>query len=205
MPRKKVEQPQLDVSGVSIKDLDTLTFDDISRLSTDNLKILASRMVSATNKRIRRLEKANLAKYSSAYKNIKAKGKRFSVKGKKRGRLVNMIKEMRNFLKAQSGSVQGQKALNKKVNKMIGAKKPLSSGKLKSFWKNYRKFEESNFALLQSYGDSDSVIREIQKYRDEGYSWRESLTRVKEKLEKAYEERELEESEYENEGDFLPI
>ncbi len=83
----------------------------------------ARRLVSMTNKRLRRLEQQNLIN-SPAYKKwVEDGGQKFSVKGKSMEEVKQEIARMNDFLKKQTSTVRGAKQYFKNVAKEVGIKK----------------------------------------------------------------------------------
>ena len=112
------------VSGKSIKDLIDLDIDTINRMSRSDLSKVVSRLVSASNKRIRRAKASGVDELSPAYAKER---KMFSVKGKNVGQLKNEYKKLKNFLTLETSSQRktttskGFRQVQKKVDKRIGA------------------------------------------------------------------------------------
>jgi len=82
----------------------------------------ARRLVSMANKRLKRLEEANLIN-SPAYKKWIEDGKqKFSVKGKSTEEVKQEIARMEKFLKMETSTVKGAKEYFKNVAKEVGIK-----------------------------------------------------------------------------------
>ena len=92
MAYKKLK-PTFDVTGMSIKDISNLGYENIKSLGEKDLARITSRLVSASNKRIRRFEKAGLTspaimklgtdfKFSVKFDDIKS--------SERRGKLLNL-------------------------------------------------------------------------------------------------------------------
>ena len=94
-----------DVTGMSIKDILKMPIQQINSMNRADLSAVASRLVSASNKRIRRLEASPNGKMSPSYLSYKKRGKPFSVKGKDVNQLRNEMKQMKKFLSQKTSSV----------------------------------------------------------------------------------------------------
>lgn len=196
MARKKNNQPLIDVTGLTINDIINIDYNDINRMSKENIKRIGNRLVSATNKRIRRLEASNVVDYSRAYQQISKRGGQFSIKGKDRNQTLETIGEMLHFLRGKTSSVQGAKKFRKDTLERLGVtQKDIKSGKFneREFWQTYRKLVDEtggDDAMKNVYG-SDVVQL---KLRDEMLSKRhknqdEVFNKMRELLEDAYKPR----------------
>ena len=110
MPRKTIQVP---------------TPDEIAQMTTADLRKLVTRLNSAANKRLKRLEKAGLKKESWAYQAIKSSlfNDKFSVKGAKtRKQLLNRLKGVSTFLGYTTSTVSGQRAEMKRIYDLFGGR-----------------------------------------------------------------------------------
>lgn len=114
---------KFDVSGKSIKELITLDWEDVSKLSRKELADVTSRLVSASNKRIRRLEKQELENapaLKSLRKDVHMNERGYlTIKGKKHGEIEHIYKKAREFLNRKTSSVKGYKNVIKKARKQL--------------------------------------------------------------------------------------
>lgn len=186
----KKKQPRLDVSGLTVQDILEMDYATINKLSTQNLKALSQRLISASNKRLKRIEKSNLTDFSKPYKQVKTKGKghRFSNRGKNRQQTLKQFQKMKQFLNRQTGSVSGIRKTQRDFNRRMGTQ--VAKSNLKKFWQIYRQFEESNLYITKSkQGNSLSVqeflAMEIRHDKNED-SLLEKLNRFAEEM---YEEQ----------------
>lgn len=160
----------MNVKGLSIKDITTMSWDDINKLNTKEMKQLTSRLVSASNKRIRALEKTKMGKLSYAYQMIEERGRKFSVKGKNLSQLKSEFSDATRFLNAKTSTVKGWKKVRTQMEERISDatnKESLNwgTGTWKKYWKVYRKFEEKYGGTFKK-GDSDRM----QKFITEVFS-----------------------------------
>lgn len=151
-----MKKPQtISVKGLSIDEIMNM---DLSSMGEKDLKTIANRLVSASNKRVRRLESSNIGKESPALMDISKRGGKFSVKGKSFNQIRNEVANMRNFLSKKTSSVSGFKKVRKQVEKRIGGK--MTNEQSSDFWSNYRKLEELQGGLFKEL-DSTTIQREL--------------------------------------------
>lgn len=109
---KKYKNPSA-VSGKSVEEILDLSLDDFNQLTEKTLRQLTTRLVSAGNKRIKRLEKSNI--YSPSYEAIKDSGGKFSVKGKSLNELKSEFIRLKNFFGQKTSTVTGAKEVRNTV------------------------------------------------------------------------------------------
>lgn len=114
----------MDVKGLSIKDIMNMDWSDVSKLTRKELASVTSRLVSASNKRLRRLEQSDYIGESPAYRSVKERtGEvRFSVKGKKHGQIERTFKEAKHFLSLKTSTISGYNKVLKNVRETIKTK-----------------------------------------------------------------------------------
>ena len=119
MAKKTKKTKRYNVGGLSVQQIMDIDIDIFNRLSVQELKDITSRLVSAGNKRIRRLEKKNIS--SPAYRSL-GTDNRFSVKlpkGMSESQKVNALRQefarARNFLSAKTSTIKGYNALQKEI------------------------------------------------------------------------------------------
>lgn len=107
------------IKGLKIQDIMQLSQGQLNRLSDSDLRKVASREVSAANKRIRRLQAKGLEE-SYAYRQIE--GKQFSIKGLSREEVISAISEMSHFLTLKTSKAGEVEKAIKKIEKTTGYK-----------------------------------------------------------------------------------
>lgn len=165
----------MNLKGLSIKDILTLDRTELLKLSRSDLAKLTSRLVSAANKRVRRLKANPLSKYSPALKRA-MEGGRFSVSKKDVNRLRTEFGRVSRFLSSRTSTFKGFQKEKKRVQKLTGFKpqKGLSKRQQamseeefnKQFWSTYRKAMELRPQLSMESGASKqllSIIRGVDK------------------------------------------
>lgn len=171
MARKKLP-PRYDVSGKSIQDLIETDFNVYNRMNVRDLKAVASRLVSATNKRIRRLEKSGLSELSPALQHLYDKGVRnFSITNlKDENEVRHTLSAMIKFLKLETSSITSFNRLRKKTYKRLGIKfGSWTIEEEKEFWRNYRKLQEDlggESNVKKSYDSHNLQFTFAKKYEE---------------------------------------
>lgn len=184
----------MNVNGLKISDIIDMSWDDIGKLSTQDLKQLTSRLVSASNKRIRRLEKTRLGTSSYAYQTVEERGRKFSVRGMNRNQTLMEFGKARHFLQSKTSTVKGWKdvleSTEERITKTLDTKDLKWSDKTWSkFWKVYRRFEENHSGTFKK-GDStrfQQFITEIMQDSDKRRSADHFTQKIEEEYAKYYE------------------
>lgn len=119
MATYKPKPKSIDVSGMSVSDIMGIDIDTFNKLGEKDLRAITSRLVSAGNKRIRRLEKNNVN--SPAYQSL-GSDKRFSTKlpsGTSKQQRVNKLKQeyarARSFLTSKTSTMKGYKEYQENI------------------------------------------------------------------------------------------
>lgn len=118
---KIVNLTRVDLTGVSIDQLVHLPASQIKGYDRDNLARIITKLDSAANKRLVRLEKAGYS--TPAMRAAKVdNGQRFSVKGKNLKQLRAQYIQVSNFLKSETSTKKGYKSFMKKMKKSFADK-----------------------------------------------------------------------------------
>lgn len=181
----------MNVKGLKITDIMDMDWDTLNRLSGKELKQLTSRLVSASNKRIKRLEQTKLGKSSFAYQTVEERGRKFSVRGKTTQQLKQEFKLTSNFLRMKTSTVKGWEKYRKSVEMRTasatdGESVDWSGRTWSKYWKVYRRFEEEHRGEFKK-GDSDRIqrmLREIMESNDK----RKSADSFQRMIEDEYDE-----------------
>jgi hypothetical protein len=139
----------IDIDSLSVKDIMEMDPNDLYTLPEPQLRKVATKLVSASNKRLKRLEKASLGKYSPAYINATENRTKFSVKHisrKQYGKLEQEVADMKTFLSSKTSSVRGWKKLERETYARLGGNVPKNMRR--KFWRMYRKYAESHAGLI---------------------------------------------------------
>lgn len=163
----------MNLKGLTIQDIMNLSWEQINTMGDVELKQITSRLVSASNKRIRRLEKSTRGKSSFAYQTVEDRGRMFSVRGKNTNQVRQEFKLAKNFLNMKTSTVTGWKKYRKETEDRLvsatdGESLNWKDGTWKKFWKVYRRFEEVHGGTYKK-GDSDRIqkmLTEIMNSND---------------------------------------
>lgn len=157
MAKKKID---FDVTGLSWQDVVASDPIHMKNLSLKSLARATSRLVSAYNKRARRLEASGYAEASPAYRGLVEEGKtRLSVKGKNWSELMQTYADAKRLLtERKTFSVGGTKSLLNETTKRIGHEFA-DKDEAKRYWEAIDKLKEKDIG-----GDkrtSTDVQREV--------------------------------------------
>ena len=172
----------IEVTGLTVEDILNL---DVNTLGEKDLRAVATRLVSASNKRIRRLAKASGGKFSPAYTRIENMGRMFSVKGKDISGLRAEMAQMRSFMKLKTSTVKGWKKVQKYISQRFGGR--LSDTQMNTFWTVYRKLEESMGGVIGSVFDSDKIQSMLYDEMSSGGSEDDIIERMIQKMDQEYD------------------
>lgn len=148
----------------AILDLDLKTLKGMSRR---DLASNISKLASAGNKRIRRLEKSGVP--SPALDYVQRHGGDFSVKGKTKEQLIIEFNRVSDFLTAKTSTVRGAKTWKKNVAKSV-FKKTAGEYKTKAeetraFKEFEKKFEKREKEFWDLYGRLKNEYHITDKYK----------------------------------------
>lgn len=160
----KKRKPTIKVSGLGIEDILNKDYEAIVKMGEADLKRITNRLVSASNKRIRRLEERGLESLSRPLQD-KQPNFRFSTKGKDRNQVLQTFSEAKSFLNSASSSVRGINRISKDVYDKWGIdlEDEESSIDYAEAWKMYREFAERNPSLVAKHRDSTRWVNMIMK------------------------------------------
>ena len=155
MAKKKKSIRTIDVTGLSINDITGIDLDTFNRMKEKDLRAITSRLVSASNKRIRALEKKGIS--SPAYQSL-GTDTRFSTKlpkGTSKEQRVNLLRQefsrARNFLASKTSTISGYKSYVKGIKEDIESSigKSIKDVDLSKAFERLHKLQESG--VLPSY------------------------------------------------------
>lgn len=197
----------MNVKGLKISDIVSMDWEQLNKLSTSDLKSLTNRLVSASNKRIRRLEKTERGKSSFAYQSVEERGRKFSTRGKNVNQLKQEFKLAKQFLGYKTSTVKGWKEYRTKVEQRTGYATEgesvnWSERTWSKYWKVYRRFEETHGGTYKK-GDSDRIqqmLTEIMKSSDK----RKSADSFQKMIEDEYQDM-YESEEYDDIDDYFDL
>lgn len=143
MSKKRNNKVEFDVTGLSWQDVIKADPMHIKGISQKSLARATSRLVSAYNKRAKRLEQSGLAMKSPSYRGLVNEGKtRLSVKGKSYNELMSVYADAKRLLtERKTFSIAGTRNLIKDTEERIGFKFK-NEGDSTKFWEAMDKLKE---------------------------------------------------------------
>lgn len=151
-----------------ISDILDLPLSKIMSMSRRDLAKTVSKLASAGNKRIVRLQKQNITTPASEY--ILTHGGKFSVAGKNVAELREEFQRVKGFLESKTATVRGYKKWSSEMSKTLFKNTginydALSEDEKRIFWKAYSKLEELDYANVHDkrYRTSVNEIYEAVK------------------------------------------
>ena len=120
----------------------------------------ASKVFSAANKRIKRIQEAGVL--SPAVEGIMDKGGKFSAKGKDRNELLHEYARAVSFMNLKTSSLSGARTYEQNLEKRVGK---ITPNKRKLLFDVFRRLEETNLVSAQTYG-SDRLVQRISQEID---------------------------------------
>lgn len=151
------KQPSV-VSGMSIDDIMNIDYDMFNQLSHADLKKVTSRLISAANKRIKRMEKSGMT--TPAMRAVQ-RGGTLSVKNKNLNQVRSEYIRARQFLGYETSSFKGWNAVVKDtINSLKNIGVIIDAEHFNELWQLYEKMKE----LDPRVGDRQhkyNVLREL--------------------------------------------
>lgn len=172
----------IEVAGLTVENILNL---DVNTLGEKDLRAVATRLVSAANKRVRRLAKTTGGKFSPAYARIEKQGRMFSVKGKDISGLRAEMAQMRSFMRLKTSTVTGWKKVRKYMSEKFGGR--ISDAQMSEFWRLYRKLEESMGGVIGSVFDSDKIQSMLYDEMSSGSSEDDIIENMIQKMDEEYD------------------
>ena len=181
----------MNIKGLKISDIMNISWEKLNSLNLEDMRQLTGRLVSASNKRIRRLSAAKRGASSFAYQYIEERGKTFSTRGKDINQLRTEFKTAKQFLSMKTSTIKGWNKYRKEMEQRTGyitddESKEWSDSTWKKYWKVYRRFSETHGGTYKK-GDSDriqQILMEIMNSNDK----RKSADSFQKMIEEEYTE-----------------
>lgn len=152
----------ISVSGLKVKDILKMTPNDFRNVSTANVKEITSRLVSAMNKRIKRLGASDIGRLSPTYRAYESRGK-YSVRNLTRESTIQVFQNLKeSFGKATSLTEWKKERIQTLEQLDLGFLKEDTNTE-KKFWDLYRSLEESDKRIPNIKGMSGEVINIMKK------------------------------------------
>lgn len=185
----------MNVKGLKISDIMNMDWDTLNKLNKEDLKSITSRLVSASNKRIKRLAQTPRGKSSFAYQSVEERGRKFSVRGMDTNQLKNEFSRAKRFLNMKTSTVRGWKEYRSQMETRThgatsGESVNWSERTWSKYWKVYRRFSETHGGTYKK-GDSDRIqqmLTEIMESNDKRRSADTFQRMIEDEYESMYEE-----------------
>lgn len=190
----KKQKTTLNVKGLSIDDIMNKDWNDLAKLNLTDLKALTQRLVSASNKRLKRLESSNVGDYSTALQRRKKSVGRFSTKGKNINELRSEFRKAKNFLQSKTSTIVGtRKTINTISKKITGSglgevKGFKSERTYKRFWNLYHQLEQTQSGLIGIVGGSTEVQKIVYDAMKHNRSNVGAIQEINQRLDELYED-----------------
>lgn len=201
----------INITGWKISDITDPNKIDINKLSRNDLSKVVGRLVSASNKRLRNLERTPIGRLSPSYRSrmginrYKHKGRSygyFSTKGKTTNQLRQLYGETRGFLALETSTVKGWENVRNEITAGLGI--DLSTKrKSNKFWKTYRQLAEMNNVYgketpskLNSEQIQQMLAEQFTKRGGFNQSADDVISTMNQKINELYEQQEANESKY---------
>lgn len=190
----KKQKTTINVKGLSIDDIMNKDWNDLAKLNLADLKALTQRLVSASNKRLKRLESSNVGDYSSALQGRKKSDGRFSTKGKNINELRSEFRKAKSFLKSKTSTITGtRKVINTMSKKITGSGLDKVGGfkserTYKRFWNLYHDLEQTQSGLIGIVGGSAEVQKIVYDAMKNNRSNAGAIQEINQRLDELYED-----------------
>lgn len=190
----KKQKTTLNVKGLSIDDIMNKDWNDLAKLNLADLKALTQRLVSASNKRLKRLESSNVGDYSGALQRRKKSNGRFSTKGKNINELRSEFRKAKNFLQSKTSTIAGTRKTINTISKKItgsglGEVKGFKSARTyKRFWNIYHQLEQTQSGLISITVGSAEAQKIVYDAMKKNRSNTGAIQEVNNRLDELYED-----------------
>lgn len=190
----------MNVTGKSVSELLEMNPD---KLSAADLRQVVSRIASAGNKRLKRLDKAGVR--SRAAEVVMSSGGKFSVKGKSEDELRVEFMREKNFFERKTSSLRGIKQIQKETLKTLESRgvTNIDEDEIGETFALYDRLKEIDPGITVNnlkYG----VINAISELPDD-LDFEEKILAMQEQLEDLYEEQEDLYEDFSDIADFFDI
>ena len=190
-----INKTKVNLTGKSVNDLVHLSATQIKGYDRQNLARIVTKLNSAANKRLVRLEKAGYSTPAMRAAKIE-KGQRFSVAGKNLKQLRAEYIRVSNFLKSETSTKKGYKDVLKKIQKAFSDRGVKIGGKgdidtqdfIQKETKIYDWLKERN-PIIEESGYKYEAMKMISEYVSQGNLSESAIKRRMAKwIKKTYEE-----------------
>lgn len=158
---------------MNISDINYTTRQLLSMTRSEMAKVV-SKLASTANKRLKRIEKAGLKEYSSAYRYIQSSGGKFSVKGKSKEELILEYKRVKGYLSPErrTSTLAGTRKVKEENEQKVADRLGVTfknEKESKDFWRAYNKYADTHRSDVYNQG-SNTIQRLIAQRVEQGKS-----------------------------------
>lgn len=143
------------VKGLSTKDILKM---DVYKLNKTSLRQVTNRLISARNKRLRRLynEAPSSPSLRPHIKGVNKLLEQFSLKGAKtRNDVESVLKDVKQFMEAKTSTIKGFKAFEKEVTDRLGEFE--DDEEANEFWNLYKDWMKKHPNIASRYQDTNML------------------------------------------------
>lgn len=200
MPKAKptqYKQPSL-VSGLSVNEIINMDIATFNSYNLKDMQKIVGRLVSAGNKRVRRMEQAGLK--STPVTKLMESGGMLSTKGKNLNQLRSEFMRAKNFLEDSRSSVAGQRKFRKEVIDKLAKDHnvKISVSQFDNFFEVYEKLKElrpeTDIIKAIKYGLFGVIAEETREVDENGkpkeINVDEIVNRLAKQIDSIYEKNE---------------
>lgn len=197
------------VKGKTVKQILDMPYYDLKKLTDSELKVLVGRLVSAGNKRLRRYQakKGELPNAGSRRRTTQTESgqtttqqdyekRKFSTVGKDRTELFEEFKRAKNFMKAQTSSLAGEKSVKKESQRIIKENFGITvnDADYDIYWKAFDRLKELHPEVDErnyKYTILAHMDKMLEQRKGKPYKSYKTFARaIEKKLQQIYEENE---------------
>lgn len=153
------------VTGKSVEDILNM---DVSKLTESELRKITGRLVSAGNKRVRRMVAED--EKSPALIALQKSGGMLSTKGKNLNQLRSEFKRAKQFLQSQTSSLRGFRKVKRDTIKALKGKDIiLTDDQWDVFWRSFEELKEIDKSVATQdlkYGTLDAISKIVKADKD---------------------------------------
>lgn len=189
MARKKQRKAEVNVTGLSINEILQKDAEWMLNLSKKDLAKITGRLVSAGNKRLRRIEELNLPSQSinPAYNMVMESGGYFSTKGKNLNQLRSEFARITNFMSLKTATKRGAKKYNEEVLSILNTDN-MSKEQIKQAFDLLHRLKEVDPAFMSAKEKYEIMMESISMKIINNEEPEEALSDLMDKMTSIYEQ-----------------
>lgn len=162
--KNAIPKKLLSLKGKTTKEILSM---DVYKLNKDSLKQVLNKLISTANKRVKRLEKKGIERYSPAYRRVQTDNadayinsgksiRAFSSRGlNTRNEIEQEVKRVKSFLESESSTIKGVESQREEIKKELGEFESIEQEN--EFWDVYHKWIKTHKNINARFNDSFQV------------------------------------------------